>query len=104
MTQRFDIKDPGESIELEFDFENGLAADETLVSTPVIEVRVALGVDPTPLAILNGSGQFNATAKRAIVPITGGLAGVDYDIKVSCSTSNPKKILVWNGILPVRAR
>ena len=98
----FESKDPGEDIPLVFDFGPGLATGETLTSISVA-VTVVGGADASPNAILAGGNQFDATATKAYIPVTGGLDGVDYNIKVTCPTTNPKKTLVLAGVLEVRS-
>ena len=95
-------KDPGETIPLVFDFGPGLATGETLTSKAIV-VTVVGGVDGSPTAILAGGDQFDATNTKVYVPVTGGLDGVDYNIKVTCATTNPKKVLVLAGVLEVRS-
>lgn len=105
--QRFDEFDPAEADVLTYDFTQGMSPLETLVGNPIITVVVDYpdtSADPTPAAILNGSPTFDATNKLIFVPVLGGVDGVDYDIKVECQTSNPKKFLALACILPVRTQ
>lgn len=101
-SQRFDTKDPGEEVILTYDFTAGLAVGETLIGTASTVVKLALGNDPTPAAILNGAPSFDALNQKVFVPVQGGLDGVDYDVVITVQTSNPKKEFVLGWILPVR--
>lgn len=104
-TKKFDIKDPGESVVLTFNFAPGLAAGEFL--TGIVSVTCAVNefsaaTDGNPSVVLNGSNALDVTNTQALVAVTGGLNSVDYDVVVKATTSNPKKTLVLGGILPVR--
>lgn len=101
-SNKFDIKDPGESRTLTFDLSLDLAAGETLVSVTGTTVTVVSGTDPSPTAILNGAASIDSSQTKALVPVKGGLDEVDYDVKVTVTTTNSTKVLVGAGILPVR--
>lgn len=103
-TQRFDTKDPSESVVLSFDFTLGLVGVEALTGLPTVAVRVLTGTDSNPTAIFNGNAAIDSTAKLVLVPVQAGVDGVDYDIVVTISTTNTKKVLALGGILPVRAQ
>lgn len=98
----FESKDPGENIPLVFDFSPGLATGETLTGIAV-EVAVVGGADAAPSTILVGGNQLDVTSTKVYVPVTGGLDGVDYNLKVTCTTTNARKILVLAGVLEVRS-
>lgn len=100
--QRFDIKDPSESVPLTFNFAPDLASGETLSGAPTVSVTVATGTDANPTELLNGTAGFDAAMQEVIQPVTGGLNGVEYEIVVTCATSNPNKTLTLVGVLPVR--
>jgi hypothetical protein len=99
----FPPKDPAESIPLTFDFDVDLENGVTLSGTPVVTVTVNAGADPTPNTILNGLPRFDITSTQVIVPVIGGVANCDYDIKVVVPTTDSLTILALSGILPVRA-
>lgn len=100
--QRFDEKNPSESIVLTFDLSAGLATGETLTGTPTVTIALLSGTDPTPSAVLAGGNQLDSSKTLALVPVTGGVDSCDYEIKVVCSTTNALKILALPAILPVR--
>lgn len=100
--QTFDAKDPTESWPLTFNMAPDLAAGETLVGTPSVTVTVLQGPDPSPQAILAGAAAFDQTNTMVIQPVSGGLNGCDYQIVVTCPTSNNEKILTLRGRLPIR--
>lgn len=103
-TNRFDVKDPGEKELLFFDFSLGLSAGETLQLPVTVSIGVVNGADPTPASMLAGGNFFNPGNLVYVVPVQGGLDLTDYDIVVKAATSNPAKVLVLGGILPVRAQ
>ena len=100
--QRFDIKDPAESVQLTFNMQPGLAATEILSGTPTVSIVVIEGVDSNPTALLNGSPGFDATSTQVIQPVSGGTNGCEYQFVVTCATTNIKKILTLVAALPVR--
>lgn len=102
--QRFDSKDPGETIPLLYDFTAGLATGEILTGTPTVTISVVLGTDASPNAVLVGGNIIDSTQKRVLVPVHAGLDACDYDIVVTCATNNASKILVLGCILPVRVQ
>jgi len=99
MTKRFSEVDGSEEVVLTYDFTNGLAAGETLL-TPAVEVVVTFGEDPQAASIV---GTPQVDGPRVLVPISGQKEPMDYKITVICSTSNPNKTLALAGVLPVRA-
>lgn len=113
MTTLFDPKDPRETVVLTFDASNDLAAGETLIGTPSVAVTVSRGSDPSPGAVVSAP-QINAaalTVGAASIAIghavqavaSGGVDGAWYLVAITCSTSNPDKILTLKAILPVTA-
>ena len=100
--QTFNVKDPAESVPLTFNMSAGLVPGEVLVSTPIVSVFVSEGSDPNPTNILNGGPAFDVSLTRLIQPVFGGINGCEYQIVVTCPTSNPIKTLTLVGILPVR--
>ena len=99
--QTFDIKDPGESVPLIFDFSAGLATGETLVVTPTMSISVTQGMDPSPGSMLSGALGFDPTMTQCIQPVSGGISGCEYELVCTTPTSNPLKTLVLVGLLPV---
>ena len=98
---RFDPKDIAEKVVLTFDFTDALATGETLTGTFTVTVAVVSGVDATPLAIINGAAELDATSKMVLQGVQVGVSGVQYRIKVVAPTSNPKKVLAIAAVLPV---
>jgi len=98
----FPPKDSAEAVKLEFDFAVDLDTGVTLSGTPIVSVTVS-GADPAPSNILNGLPRFDLTSTQVIVPVSGGVANCDYDIKVVVPTTDSLTVLALNGILPVRA-
>lgn len=98
----FPPKDIAEEIKLEFDFSPDLDTGVLLSGTPTVSVTVS-GVDPTPNNIFNGLPRFDLTSTQVIVPVMGGIANCDYDIKVVVPTTDSLTVLALSGILPVRA-
>ena len=99
--QLFNVKAPGESVNLTFIFANGLGPGETMTGTISTSVAVLTGTDANPNGILNGNPGYDSTATQVIVPVTGGMSGTTYQITVTATTSNSKKTLVLAGALPV---
>lgn len=95
MTTRFDTKDPGEDVTVEFDF--ALAGVPT---SPVVELEVIEGADPTPEAIRLGSPAI--VGSKVFQRITAGVAGVDYGMR--CFAVIGSDTFLIDGILPVRRR
>ena len=102
MISTFDEKDPAESVVLTFDFSPGLASGETLTGTITVDVSMALGTDATPTALLNGAASFDASNTRVLQPVKAGVQDANYLLKVTCATTNPKKVLAIAAILPIR--
>lgn len=116
MAQSFGTKDPGETVVLTFDATLALVNGETLTTIVSTTVRMIYGMDPDPSAVVN-SPQINAapvtitqpnaktitiaTAKGVQAIATGGLTNCGYLIAIECETSNPDKVLVLKGVLPV---
>jgi hypothetical protein len=100
--QTFPVKDPGESVDLTFNMASNLPTGVTLNGTTAVTVTVLEGVDPTPSLILNGPPGLDSTLTMVVQPVTGGLSGVLYEVKVQAATTVPTIVLVLAGALPVR--
>lgn len=101
MTDRFSNIYATEKVVLSFRFTEELDSGETLTSIDSVTVSVLNGSDSSPSSILNGTPALNGAANKALVPVQGVVAGVDYLLKVTCSTSNPLKRLTMIGKLYV---
>lgn len=95
-------KDPSESVVVTFDYSLALDTDEQLASVESITVTTSMGTDPDPQSILQGTSLITVSGLAVQLPVTGGLDGVNYNIKVIAQTSNPQKVLALTAILPVR--
>jgi|SRR5580692_6750718 hypothetical protein len=100
--QLFPVKDPGESVDLTFNMASNLPTGVTLNGTISVAVTVIEGTDPSPSAILNGSPGLDSTSTMVIQPVTAGVSGVLYEVKVTAATTINTIILVLAGALPVR--
>lgn len=69
---------------IQFDFRSSLSAAETIV-TQVVTASVYSGEDPSPSGIISGSA--SATNTVVFQLITGGVAGVIYDVLATVTTS-----------------
>lgn len=107
----FDIKDPSETVVLTFDGTDGLAGGETLSAVQSVAVDVVQGVDANASAVVS-SGAINTAALTingntiavgcgVTAPASGGVSGCAYLIRITCTTSNPNKVLTLKGVLPV---
>jgi len=101
--QQFNVKDPAESVLLTFNMAPDLATGETLVGAPSVNITVVQGTDASPAGMLTGVAGFDSTKTQVVVPVSGGLSNVFYEVQVTCSTSNFQKKLTLAGILPVRS-
>lgn len=95
-------KDPSESVVVTFDYALALDTDEQLASVESITVTTSMGTDPNPQSILQGTSLITVSGLSVQLPVTGGIDGVNYNIKVIAQTSNPQKVLALTAILPVR--
>ena len=99
MTIRFEDKDPGDTVVVEFDF----SPDTSTVTedpAPTVAVTVAAGTDASPSAIL--LGPVTVAGGRVYQRVTAGLTGVDYALK--CTAASGQDRYTVEAILPVRAR
>lgn len=115
VTPTFDSLDPRETVTLTLDASADLA-DETLISISEVTATQQSGVPGTlptligevinaqPLTFtVNGKTVTIATGCGVQVIATGGGSGCRYLIAATCTTSNPDKVLVLKGVLPVSA-
>jgi hypothetical protein len=103
-TPRFkSCKHADEKRVLTFDFTADLETGETLVGPATVSATIARGKDATPASIINGVAVLDATNKMVLQGVQGGTPGAEYKIKVIIATTNAKKVLVGEAILPVMA-
>ncbi len=89
------IKDPAESVVVEFDFASELAA----VGSAAVSISIlGPGTDPNLLDILDGAAQVSGTS--VLQRISGGVAGLNY--KLRCEATSGADIIVRAGTLQVR--
>ena len=116
VTPTFDTLDPRETVTLTLDASNDLADGETLVSVSEVTATQQSGVPGTlptltgevintqPLTFaVNGKTVTIAAGHGVQVTATGGQSDCRYLIAAICTTSNPDKVLVLKGVLPVSA-
>ena len=113
MTDSFDAKDPRETVVLTFDASLGLASGETLTTITKTDVTMASGTDADAATVVanpltNGApitvkGKTLAVGTAVQAEAIGGVSPAHYLIAITCSTSNPDKVLTLKGILPVSA-
>jgi hypothetical protein len=102
-SKRFDEKDPTEKVPLTFDFTVDLPDGVVLTSIQGVTFTTVYGTDASPNALANGLVGLDATSKKVIVPVQGGLDGRDYNVSVVALTSESDLVLELNGVLPVRS-
>lgn len=90
---RWQDKDPGENIVVEFDFGQP-------ITSPIVTVAVANGADPDPGLILVGAPSIDGNFVRQRV--RDGLDGVDYFFEAKASAGSDT--LTIDAVLPVRER
>ncbi len=110
--------DPSETKVLTLDATADLPSGVTLTGTPTVEVVVTRGTDPnpsaivkasaintTPVSVTNASGQVVTIAPGLCVQVevSGCLDGCWYEIRVTCSTTDPKNVEVLKAILTCTA-
>jgi hypothetical protein len=99
--QYFDRKLPAEKNILTFNMAAGLNNGNLLSGTPVVTISVALGTDPSPGAVLNGSPSLDSTSTMILQGVQGGVAGCEYLLEAECATTLAAVALGLQGILPV---
>ena len=97
LIDRFPNKLADEKLILAFEYGEELDSGETLTGTPTVSVAVRSGTDATPEALLNGTPAI--VGSDVLLPVKGGIVGVDYQIEVVCPTSNSNKVLARIGKL-----
>jgi len=96
MTTRFDDKEPGNEITVEFDF----GPELTTVSSPSVTIAVFSGADPDVASMLIGSPVVSGA--KVLQRIRAGLNGVDYAL--ACVATSGTDTYTIGAILPVRER
>lgn len=99
MEERFSNAYVGEKLILTFDYTDELAVGESLAGTPTVDVKVTLGTDATPTAVLNGTPTIVGSA--VLLPIDPATADVEYRFKMLTQTTNANKLLACVGKLYV---
>lgn len=99
MSAVFDSKLVAETVQLEFSFLGRLAIGETLSESGVACV-VFSGTDPAPEDMILGDSVITETS--VLQRITGGVAGVIYNLSCEVTTSD-LNILIEDGKLAVTA-
>ena len=89
----------GETRNETFDFISRLAVGET-ISTQVVAATVYSGVDASPSAVVSGSATASGT--QVTQKLTGGVAGVIYQLICTITTS-AGQTLQLAGLLAVEA-
>ena len=97
----FSNKDPLELVNLTFNFEPAMGANEFIQSITSVAVEVIAGEDPTPSAILTGTPLINIGGLSIQQPCTGGLVDVSYRIAVLCLTTAGQE-LICAGTLTIQ--
>lgn len=96
MTTRFDDKEPGGEVTVEFDF----GVDVDAVTSPSVTIAVFSGADPDVASMLIGVP--SVIGAKVLQRIGAGLHGVDYSLECFADTTGGR--LSIDAILPVRNR
>lgn len=88
------IKDPGESVVIDFDFSSELSG----VDSATVAVSVYTGTDPAPAAVLEGPLQI--LGKSVLQRVGGGVSGVSYKLRAVATKGSDK--IVRTDILEVK--
>ncbi|MCL2656826.1 MAG: hypothetical protein FWD62_05280 [Betaproteobacteria bacterium] len=98
---RLPIKDPEESVVIEFDF----SAEAASVSSPLVVASIEYSgpddADPAPMAVLSGVPQVLGAS--VLQRVQGGIAGTDYGLRCLAITE-AGDALVASAVLPVREK
>lgn len=97
MKQIFPTKLTGETLNLTFDFASKLASGET-ISTQSVAATVYSGTDASPSSIVSGAASKSGSVVTQA--ITGGTAGVTYQLVCTITTS-ASQTLQLAGLLAV---
>jgi len=90
------IKDPAESVVMEFDFSSEMAA----ISSASVAVSIyGSGTDPAVATVLDGALQISGTS--VFQRVHNGVHGVDYALR--CLATSGSDILLRADVMPVRA-
>jgi hypothetical protein len=89
----------GETANTVFDFVSKLAVGET-ISTGSVVATVYSGVDATPASLVSGAASLSGT--KVTQQITGGVAGVIYQLLCTITTSAGQTLQLF-GLLVVEA-
>lgn len=98
MTIRWQDKDPGDTISVEFDFAKDIGAE--VLSNPSVSIAVAVGTDTSAAAMLVGAPQI--LGSRVLQRLQAGVNGCDYALQ--CTADIGADRLTIEAILPVRLR
>jgi hypothetical protein len=108
MSARLSEKDPGETVDLWYDFtaELGTASIASLGTTGVaVDNTLSRATDASPNAILSGAAFQIAAGNIVYQAVTGGQHGVDYHVIIRCTdNSTPPRTLFGTLVLPVRTQ
>lgn len=97
MTTITPIKDPGESVVIEFDFTGELSA----VGTAVVEIDTMDGaVDPSVASVKDGAHQIVGT--KVLQRASLGVSGINYAWR--CMGINGSDKVLRSAVMPVRRR
>ncbi|MEW6314145.1 MAG: hypothetical protein AB1513_08925 [Pseudomonadota bacterium] len=97
----FDPKAPTEVVVLTFDYTKDLRAGETLTGTPTTYISLHKGDDAGYAAVVSGAPQIDATSKKVLQQVQGGVLAVDYLLYTVCATNQGRNLECY-GVLPVR--
>ncbi len=90
------IKDPSESVVVEFDFGGELS---TITSATVAASVQSGTADPNPSAILYGGVQLDGN--KVLQRISGGVSGTTY--KLRCEATDGLDVILRADLLPVKS-
>lgn len=92
----FDPKDPQETITVTFDY----SALGDIVENPAVTVRVLVGVDSNPSAVLYGSPIIEDNNK-VLQGVTGGVRGCLYEFRCMVDIGSDRPLI--KAVLPVQS-
>ncbi len=102
MAFRFpDLKAPAEHKTLTFDFTAELSTGVTITSA-AMTYAVASGTESPVTLANNGAGALDATSKKWLQPVLGGIDGVEYNCTCTATLSSGSTPSILTGILGVR--